>query len=418
VSAHLETAFGIGAEICRDAIWWEDRCNWLGDTTDVSFGQKDKLRTQSLGPSLYNGTIGVAIFLAQLGARTGEKLFSKHAVAAARQAIDCEDDDYREPHSFHSGRFGVAFGLTEIGSILKHEELSQTGREWLEAVSSDTSDARGLDVIAGAAGALLGLADLAQRHGVEPPLDYLRRLAGQLHDTAHECEHGISWENISAHDGPNLNGYAHGVSGNIAALHLANRWLEDEKIRRLVSEGLRYERAWYSEEQANWPDFRKESEPPPEAERKYMTAWCHGAPGIGLARLQLSDFDASVETEARRAFQTTAKHIEQNIESRSGNYSLCHGIAGNTDILISASQCLRDKSYQQLIEAAGIHGTESFGGHKPAWPNGYKWPGHTPSLMMGLAGTGYFYLRLDAPNQTPSLLAPGLQIPTCCLKSK
>lgn len=406
----LETALAIGAEICRDAIWWEDRCNWLGDELDRSFGQGDKLATRSLGPTVYSGTIGVAMFLARLGRRTGEPWFEQTAAAAARQAIRSTREEAIPTHSFHSGRFGVAFGLIEIGAVLNNEGFAAHGRKMLSSIAADQSTPEGLDVIAGSAGALLGLGDLARRHNVEPASDYCQHLAGHLKDTARESDRGISWKNIAHHAGPDLNGYAHGVSGNIAALQVANRTLQDPALKDLIAGGLRYERSWFAENRGNWPDLRKVEELPSPDEQKFMTAWCHGAPGIGLARLQLANFDDLVLDEARAAFDTTARNIQDNIDSPGGNYSLCHGLAGNADILISGSQALNDATLLRLAETVGQHGQENYGGNRPAWPNGFKWPGYTPSLMMGLAGAGYFYLRLDDPPDTPSILGPGLYV--------
>lgn len=51
-----------------------------------------------------------------------------------------------------------------------------------------------------------------------------------------------------------------------------------EKINLLCE----YENSLYSEEKENWLDLRS-----PEGEQKVMNAWCHGAPGILLARLEI-----------------------------------------------------------------------------------------------------------------------------------
>ena len=404
----LETAFAIGAQICRDAIWWEDRCNWLGDRVDFSFGRGKKLAAESLDATLYSGTIGVSLFLAHLSQRTGESWFADHAAAAARQSLRRVAEESLNPHSLHSGRFGVASGLIEVGAVLNSDEFSAQGRDLLAAVAQDDSELVGLDVIAGSAGVLLGLVDLENRHHLAPPLAYARKLVDHLCAAARESDRGISWKNLPDHDGPDLNGFAHGVSGNIAALHLANRWFDDTSTKELVAAGLRYERSWFADAEGNWPDLRQVNEAPPPEERKYMTAWCHGAPGIGLARLQLADADTEAISEARKAFATTARQLQYDLEAHTGNYSLCHGIAGNADLLLSAATILQDRELSDLANTAGQLGGERFGGSQPAWPNGFKWPGYTPSLMMGLAGVGYFFLRLDAPATTPSILGPGL----------
>jgi lantibiotic modifying enzyme len=47
---------------------------------------------------------------------------------------------------------------------------------------------------------------------------------------------------------------------------------------------------------------------------------------------------------------------------------------------------------------------ERYARTRAAWPCGTH-TGETPNLMLGLAGIGYFYLRLAQP-QVPSVLLP------------
>ena len=86
-----------------------------------------------------------------------------------------------------------------------------------------------------------------------------------------------------------------------------------------------------------------------------------------------------------------------------GNYSLCHGLAGNAEVLLDGDHVLG-------VECAGAgalagevarRGVERYGARGAAWPCGIA--GETPSLMLGLAGIGRFYLRMHDP-ALPSLL--------------
>src|SRR5438094_1579388 len=72
-----------------------------------------------------------------------------------------------------------------------------------------------------------------------------------------------------------------------------------------------------------------------------MTAWCHGAPGIGLARLstieQLDDPEVRGEIDA--ALHTT---LNQGFGQ---NHSLCHGDVGNLELLLRAGQVLKHERW-------------------------------------------------------------------------
>ena len=80
--AYLETAERIGARLCRDASWHQGRCNWTADFLDG-----EGIAHGALGPHLYNGTSGIALFLCRLAALTGERIFRLAAEAALRQAL-------------------------------------------------------------------------------------------------------------------------------------------------------------------------------------------------------------------------------------------------------------------------------------------------------------------------------------------
>ena len=68
-----------------------------------------------------------------------------------------------------------------------------------------------------------------------------------------------------------------------------------------------------------------------------MTAWCHGAPGIGLARLRSLPHldDATSRAEIGTALATTLA------EGFGRNHSLCHGDLGNLDFVVQAAETAR-----------------------------------------------------------------------------
>ena len=60
------------------------------------------------------------------------------------------------------------------------------------------------------------------------------------------------------------------------------------RFREAAIAAIDYERSLFVPEAGNWPDLRifEERQPPQDGRhQKLMSAWCHGAPGIGMARL-------------------------------------------------------------------------------------------------------------------------------------
>lgn len=137
-----------------------------------------------------------------------------------------------------------------------------------------------------------------------------------------------------------------------------------------------------------------------------MTVWCHGAPGIGLARLCCLPHldDAEIRSEINTALKTTLTH------GFGFNHSLCHGDLGNLELLLQASQTLDDPQWKTQVDRLAAIILESIDKH--GWLCGVPLGVETPSLMTGLAGIGYGLLRLAEPTRVPSILV--LAPPTLC----
>lgn len=88
------------------------------------------------------------------------------------------------------------------------------------------------------------------------------------------------------------------------------------------------------------------------------------------------------------------------------DYSLCHGLAGCADILLDGYRTLGPELADEaaLVEEVATYGAAAYAAPDAAWPCGFV-SGESPSLMRGLAGIGYFYLRLSDPD-VPSVLLP------------
>lgn len=152
---------------------------------------------------------------------------------------------------------------------------------------------------------------------------------------------GIGWPKKEIQE-PALAGFSHGAAGVAAALLALHQIQPDARYLAAAQNAFAYERSLFSEEAQNWPDLRQptdEREKEIEVER-FMLAWCHGAPGVGLGRLKGLDVlrDAAIEAEIATAVRTT-----QQI-GFGHNHSLCHGDLGNLEFLLLASEKLMDSA--------------------------------------------------------------------------
>lgn len=128
-----------------------------------------------------------------------------------------------------------------------------------------------------------------------------------------------------------------------------------------------------------------------------MTFWCHGTPGIALARLRAYEMtgDERYEADAIAALKTTQGSIESALDSWAGNFSLCHGLAGNAEVLIYSAEILSAEREENIatVLAVARTGVERYAANNSQWTCGSH-TGETPNLMLGTAGIGHYYLRL------------------------
>lgn len=402
----LTTAYTIGAKLCRDAIWSEARCTWMGDSKTMVNGQPIVIHT-TLGPGVYDGTAGVALFLSKLFHYTGERLFRRTAQAALSHALA-----HRERlspagiGSYYTGQLGIAMVAIEMGTLLQCPSFIEQGLAILPAVTEAPVPAQMLDVIAGSAGAIPTLLRLYHLFGDETLLQSTLRYGDHLLNNAIPLEQGITWRSRPEHDGtPPLCGFAHGAAGMGLALLELFAVTGYSRYRDGGLAAFAYEEACFDPTEGNYPDFRRtEGEPIPLSPR-FMIAWCHGAPGIGIARTRAYELlpNDTLRDAAQRAAATTSRQLQTLQASPSLNYSLCHGAGGNAAFLLYASRIFHEPAYREVAESVGRAGIERYPYQHTPWMCGVAQGGETPGLMLGTAGIGYFYLSLAEEKEIPPI---------------
>ncbi|WP_165963535.1 lanthionine synthetase LanC family protein [Hymenobacter radiodurans] len=302
----------------------------------------------------------------------------------------------------------MAYAAIRAGQWLHDEKTLWEGRQLLEHVTSLDLHLTGLDVVDGAAGAIPALIQLEREYPSPALRSFIVQLADQLVSKADRSARGWSWNTITGGDHPNLTGFAHGVAGIVNALLEAYAFTQNPAYQEAAFHGLRYENSFFDQQQQNWPDFRLTGIQDPANGGGYAAgptcscAWCHGAPGIALSRLRGYELTLhpALKAEAVTAVKTTAAHSTWDQQQ---NFSLCHGLSGNAEVLLEAADILALAQYQQQAAAIGQAGQERYRTTE-LWATGLYNAYQLPDFMLGLAGIGYFYLRLTNPHVYPSVL--------------
>jgi lantibiotic modifying enzyme len=363
--------------------------NWitLGYST-----QSQQCQFQPMGYDLYNGCTGVALFLAALEKVVGAGFhdLTLAALLPLRQLLhDSESNQEFAKKIGIGGATGlgsIIYALVRISQFLHEPNLLQDARQAASLLTPETiSLDLDLDVMAGSAGAILGLLALVETTEADAFKELAIALGDRLLDNRVKSETGYqTWQNS---DKKLLTGFSHGAAGIAYALLRLYQTTHEVKFKQAAIDAIAYERSVFSTDTRNWPDLRS-------SQISFMTNWCHGAPGIGLARLgSLAILDnKEIHQDIEMALKTTQDFGISAIDH------LCCGNFGRIEFLLEAScQLKRPELLDEALLKASLlvkqfEKTDSFADV------------YDPSFFRGIAGIGYELLRLAEPNSLPSVL--------------
>lgn len=400
----LNAAVTIGNTLCRDAIHYENQCNWIGADNDI-VADGAKPFYAALKGSWYSGTAGIGWFLAQLYTVTADKQHRAAACGALEKALETTSQIKYGKLGFHSGLAGIAFAAIESAPLIGRPDFADRGHQLLLQLSQMPESEYTLDVIDGCAGAIPAVIRMNRQLCDSRIDDFLCKMGDFLLRQAQPEPTGISWNTLPGNSTASLTGYAHGAAGIAAALLELYHHYRDERYRKAAYAGFAYEDSCFNKEQENWPDFRTGSPryQPKDGRQMCSCAWCHGAPGIGLSRFRACQItgDQQFEVAARTALNTTMRSFGPDIMY---NYSLCHGLFGNADLMLYAAQITGDDTIRTRVEAVAGPAAEKFMQQHIPLANGTQSDLYSPNLMLGSAGMGYSFLRMADPARFGSVL--------------
>jgi lantibiotic biosynthesis protein len=404
---YAQIASKIALKICRDAIWNGDACNWISVSNEDHFGTP-KAYAKALNLDFYSGTSGILFYLISVHKIFKDDILEETIRGTVNQILSqIQSLSIYGKLGFHTGLSGISFALISAGENLNNASWTTQGLQLMEEIDGLDLAEQGLDVIDGAAGTIPLLIRYAQQFDRPQLLKIAEKLGNHLLEKAQISTQGISW-NTAGPQKQNLTGQAHGTSGiatGLLDLYVATK---NEKYKEAALKALQYENHHFSHQHQNWADFRDFSQisgltnAPTEASFS-SCAWCHGAAGIALSRLrayQVLD-DSTMKKDAEIAIEKTLQELRfQAIEST----SLCHGIAGNSDILITASQILNKPELTIKANESGDYMIKELFQKNIPFTNGLHNTHEIPDMMLGSAGVGYFFLRLYDAKQFESIL--------------
>lgn len=389
----------IAHAIAGDAFWHEDRCSWIAPVPEA----RGSVTVRPVDGSLFSGTAGIALFLAEAHAVDPHPRLRRTCEGALRHALRrAHDPSLTSSPGLYTGSLGVVLAARRIASRLDKPGIFEAALDLVEP-TLDGPPPDETDLLDGLAGIVIGR--LALRHETGDDLEVVIDLCDEIVERARRDDGALSWATGPADErSGDLLGLAHGASGIAVALTSVGAAAERGDLRDAALGAARYERGHFDQRLRNWPDFRID---PSDRSRgpNFMWAWCHGAPGIAVARLAIAGScdDPTIERDARLALDCTAEVVRRTVEADGADFCLCHGLAGNADVLLYAARLTGDASWALVAEDVAAGGIARYHERGTPWPCG-QGRGSVPSLFVGTAGIGHFLLRVADPT-IPSVLA-------------
>jgi type 2 lantibiotic biosynthesis protein LanM len=361
----------------------------------ISLGAGDKPDTVMLSEtdgSVYQGAVGIAVFLSALYAVTGLERHRDEALAIVEDVessyAERRDDAYVPLGLAGVGGWLVAASLME--RLIGRGIHSHFASSLLDSLSEEMIRAHaGIDVMEGPAGLLLTMdsAGMQSRPG-------LRDLCvSSLVSSSKTNDGSVGWRTLPGESV--LAGFAHGAAGIVLALERAQRLgsqvaglAEALEIGQGVIEGA------YDAKEFRWRDLRRQG----GKSSLFSDSWCHGTAGVVLSGMY------SKNVAFRSAAITAATRMTED-PLVSGD-SLCCGVTGVADVLLEGARRLQIPALEdraRRILAAAIERWSASGRFCLAGSN--RRPDRFPTLFQGAAGIGYMLLRITEPARIPSILA-------------
>ena len=385
----------IANHLIETSIKAENTRTWIGFDW---FGDSQINQLEPLGYDLYNGVLGIAIFLtAQAKISHNENYYNVacSALTGLVANLRSERGEQLARRLGVGGLFGmgsIVYGLTTIAEISGDSEYLEIATIAanlinIEMISSDKQ----LDLAGGVAGASLGLLKLYR--ATNDPEILKRAIACGDHLLKSKrtlSKNGKSWA-IPQSKGYALNGLSHGAGGFALALYRLWECTDRKDFFEAAEDAIHYENDSYCECESNWPDYRSKWD---SNVKEWQSQWCHGGVGIGLSRLC---FINSTSRQLNILDDIKAALKSAEISWPRNNDTLCCGSIGTAEFFLQAGKKLDDarlkKRGREMADALLTTAITN---------KGFKWVGkHNKyhfGFFRGISGIGYSFLRQQDPN--------------------
>jgi type 2 lantibiotic biosynthesis protein LanM len=402
----LDIAENIGNNILDRAYQIDNEIGWFGK---INIDLSGAWGFSPLHGEIYGGKCGIALFFHNLYKITNNSKY----YGACQNVLENEliNLDYKRHSDFYSAArlrgnqvyispLSYPFGILYLIDLLNtNNNLNTESKNYFFKIIDDNLDELPDDLLWGSAGAILLFLNLFESTQEERYLEYAEKLGVSiLKHAIHIAKDKVAWDSFYKYDKNKptcLGGFSHGTSGIALALFRLAHLNNNEIFHEFAIKALNYDRSLFDPVLKGWIELRNSKK------KEDSTSWCHGASGIGLSRLLISNYykDDVIKVELEIALQ---KMIENGF---SGNQCICHGSMGNIEIFNSIAKNLKIIDQVKFVNKFWEHFIEIYDEKKLFKLEKSSSVLQNMSLFTGLSGIGYQIIRFINWESTPSIIA-------------
>ena len=189
--AMLDVALDISSRLAEGAVWHGTRCSWDVLSNALQSKSASQQQLELAGGSIYAGTCGIALFLAEAAIRGAPKHVVDAAIGAIVHALDkAERGEFPGTIGFFDWISGLAYASARVGALLGVPKLLSASRALLK-IGEGPDYMK--DIISGAAGAIPALLLLDRQYN-SGTVDRALSLGKELVRGARREIQGWSWD--------------------------------------------------------------------------------------------------------------------------------------------------------------------------------------------------------------------------------
>lgn len=313
----------------KEVSWW---------SVNPQFRQKVLWEVTEMPPDLYHGKAGIGLFFHN-GLACG--VLDSEEDRYLTELLDREMFRYtsqplseRSSFGAFSGEYSVIYYYQYLYGLTGRKTYLDYAKKHLKKIAGREPE-EAYDLMSGASGMALVWLNQWKLTGAASCLAYAEKLLDRLA--------AFAMAEAPKHPASVPAGMAHGWSGILLAFGRYATLTGSRRYDGAVLAALEAENRWYCPGIHNWQDLHR-------GEPRDTVAWCHGAAGILLCRMEL---EKSLNPEIAAAAGRDAARAAEKLQTaplRRG-YCLCHGNLGNVLILRAYAAEQKNRELERLCGA-------------------------------------------------------------------